>query len=235
MDFFLLSFFLGMRHAVEADHFSAVVALGTRSSAANCLVQIATIWGVGHTLTLFSVGLWALSFEASIPQSFSKNLEVLVGIMLVALGVDLIRRIKKENNHITPRYPESSSHLVLQSLKENPPIGHEDDHVNEKIFHLRCLVVGSIHGLAGSAALIVIALTSVESYKQGIIYILIFGIGSILGMVVLSVIITLPLKVARTNILYAKYFKLLNHVFFKGLIGIATIVVGLSHAFAIPL
>lgn len=221
MDIFTLSFIFGMKHAIEADHFSAVAALATRNLSGNSLVKTAAMWGVGHTVTLFIVGMLVLSFGASIPETFAKNLEFLVGVMLIVLGADVIRRIKKDRMIIQSNFKDN---IKIYSHRES--LLNECPHAHDKYFNIRSLIVGSVHGLAGSGALIIIALGTVDSYQQGIIYILFFGIGSIAGMIFLSVIIALPLKAASINSSYVKNFNILSHAAFKGSIGMATIIVG---------
>ena len=161
----LLGFLLGIKHASETDHLAAVATLVTRATTLGQTVRQGIVWGIGHTLTLTLIGAVVLALGRSLPAHLSNTLELAVGVMLVLLGVDVLRRMR--------------SHLHVHPKSQS---------------HLRPLAVGMMHGMAGSAALIVLALGSVHSWTLGLLYIGVFGLGSILGMALLSVLMAMPLR-----------------------------------------
>src|SRR4051812_3090580 len=96
----VLGFLLGMRHALEADHLAAVAALATRASTPRATVLRGAVWGVGHTLTLLGVGGVCLVLGRSVPEGWSRFLEMGVGAMLLALGADVLMRMRRERVHV---------------------------------------------------------------------------------------------------------------------------------------
>lgn len=183
----LLGFLVGMRHAFEADHVAAVASLAANSRTLAETIRLGSVWGVGHTLTLFGFGLFALTMDALIPEQVSGMLEALVGLMLVLLGADLLRRIhtRRDVPHGHPGMglvaAPDGAHPMLRSRSVPLVPG-------------RALLVGMVHGMAGSAALIVLALQTVDSVSTGLLYIALFGIGSIVGMSLCAAAISVPLR-----------------------------------------
>jgi ABC-type nickel/cobalt efflux system permease component RcnA len=155
-----------------------------------------------------------------VPEQFALGLELAVGFMLVLLGLDVLRRLLRERIHFhqhqhgTTVHFHAHSHQSRQAHAEDP---HRHQHLEG--FPLRALLVGMMHGMAGSAALIILALNSVTSIGQGIFYIALFGIGSILGMSLLAVVISLPLRYSSRYFTWA-------HNGLKVTVGIITIGLG---------
>lgn len=167
----ILGFLLGLRHATEADHLIAVAALATRQAPSSGALRQGLAWGIGHTLTLLLVGGTVLALGQALPPRFELLLELAVGLMLVGLGGDVLRRHRVEHlHHAADRQPPQ-------------PLA-------------RALLVGSLHGMAGSAALIALSLGAAASPAAGLFYILLFGLGAMLGMAVLSMLIALPLRLS---------------------------------------
>ena len=197
-----IGFLLGMKHATEADHLAAVATLATRqSSFAQAMVQGAA-WGVGHTATLMLFGGVVLALGKSIPEHLAQSLEFGVGIMLIVLGADVLRRLARQGIHFhVHSHDTGETHVHAHSHAEVGP--HESSaHRHEHARHapLRALAVGMMHGMAGSAALILLSLGSVTSVGAGIAYIALFGAGSIVGMALLSVAIAIPLRLSATRL-----------------------------------
>ena len=181
----LLGLLFGMKHAVEADHVAAVASLATRSASPQEAARFGIAWGLGHTLTLFVIG--------------SAALELAVGVMLVLLGLDVVRRMIKQGLHIHPHQHGSERHLHLHQHEHAPVKAQPHRHVPHSHSHkralpLRALLVGTVHGMAGSAALVLLTLGTIESVWLGMGYIALFGLGSIVGMAALSFAIGLPLR-----------------------------------------
>jgi hypothetical protein len=195
----LLGVLLGMRHALEADHLAAVATLTVRSrDARHAMLQGAT-WGLGHTVTLFLVCGIALLVETRVPLRLAHVLEAAVGVMLILLGADTLRRLWRERVHLhVHRHDDGIVHLHFHShADDSAPHELNHRHTHPGGFPVRALYIGMMHGLAGSAALLLIAVGSAGSALKGLLYVALFGLGSIGGMAVLSLAVSLPLRSAR--------------------------------------
>ena len=195
----LIGFLLGIRHAMESDHVAAVASLVTRSPSMHESIRLGSAWGLGHTITLFIFGSAVLLLDRMIPEQIALMLEFIVGIMLVVLGIDVIRRFMRDSVHFHfHRHADGTLHWHAHSHEtgktEFNHANSSHEHVHPERFPLRALLIGIMHGMAGSAALIVLTLQSVHSFAMGLIYISLFGIGSIAGMALLSMVIMLPLR-----------------------------------------
>jgi len=195
MSVLLLGFLIGVRHAFEADHIAAVASLSTRAQSLKDAVRMGMTWGFGHTLTLFIFGSIVLFSDLMIPERLALILEFVVGVMLVGLGVDVVRRMLHERVHFHNHAHDGVTHFHAHSHANEGK--HEDSahqHGHKNTISMRALMVGLMHGMAGSAALIVLTLQSVESPMMGLLYIALFGFGSVAGMAVLAGVVMLPLR-----------------------------------------
>jgi len=198
----VLGFLIGLRHALEADHVAAVASLATRSSRLSDTLRVGVIWGLGHTLALFFFGTLVIVLRVGVPLELADLLEFAVGIMLLVLGLDVLRRLRRDRIHIhLHRHEGGERHLHAHSHLEDPAHSHHDmPHVHRhpqvdwSAFPVRALFVGLMHGMAGSAALILLTLETIESPWVGMLYIALFGVGSMCGMALLSIVIALPLR-----------------------------------------
>lgn len=219
-----LGLLLGMRHALEADHVAAVASLATRSHSVRETTRLGIAWGMGHTLTLFVVGSAVLLMDGIVPETVARGLEFAVGVMLLALGIDVMRRLIRDGIHFHIHQHNGKRHVHAHGHERKAPVIHDMDahrHAHRQRIPWRALVVGLIHGMAGSAALVLLALGTIHSLWQGMVYIALFGFGSIVGMAMLSVIIALPLRFTADRVAW----------FYKGLtatIGVLTLVLGAS-------
>lgn len=226
----LLGFVIGIRHALDADHVAAVASLATRSQSISDTVRQGAFWGLGHTAALFLFGTVVLTLDAVIPERLAQGLEFLVGLMLIVLGVDVLRRMTKDRIHFhAHRHVNGAIHFHAHSHageKGHDPDQHYHDHSRD--FPLRALFVGLMHGMAGSAALILLSLQAVDTPIQGLLYIALFGAGSILGMMGLSAVIAIPLRFSgmgqRLTCL---------HMGLQATIGIVTMAIGTMLAYQI--
>lgn len=207
-----LGFLLGIKHALEADHIVAVTTIVSRSRSFLRSVLVGLTWGIGHTLTIFVVGFVVLFFKLTIPDRLALLLEFLVGIMLVLLGAFVIKGLVAGRAHVHWHRHGNKLHLHSHSHHETPE--HDHKHIRNS------LLIGMVHGLAGSGALTVLVLSSMPSLAQGLFFLLFFGIGSILSMLLFGGLISLPFK------LTAKFSFRLN-LWFQGAAGLISIVLGL--------
>jgi ABC-type nickel/cobalt efflux system permease component RcnA len=219
-----LGFLLGMQHALEADHVAAVSSIAARRTDIGDIVKHGLTWGLGHTLTLFVFAGAAILLGHAIPQNWSRPLETAVGIMLVGLGAHVLWRLWRDRVHFHRHsHGDGTVHLhahshARQAPKETMPhVRARHEHVHG--FRWRTLLVGLMHGMAGSAALLVLAVTQAASPAIGLSYVALFGIGSMIGMGVLSSVIAVPLAVS------ARWLTSANRGL-QGAVGVVTIAIG---------
>ncbi len=191
-----LGFLIGLQHALEADHVAAVASIVSGERKLGSAIRHGAVWGVGHTLTLLLLGGIVVLAGQAIPEIWAQSLELLVGVMLLVLGLAVLRRLWRDKVHFhLHRHADGVTHLHAHKHEadEGPHDARHHEHEHPAGLPLRSLAVGMMHGFAGSAALILLALASVTSTSMALGYILVFGIGSIVGMALLSAVIAVPL------------------------------------------
>src|SRR3954453_23586404 len=166
----LLGFLLDIKHAIEPDHIIAVSTIASESKNLKRSVFAGVYWGIGHTATLFIVGMFLIVAKNTITDTVALSLEFIVGIMLVSLGLNSILAFIKHRHH---------SHDIPNQDKNSRS-------------HLKSFFIGLIHGLAGSAAMVLLTMSTVSTAWQGALYILIFGCGTVVGMLSFSTVIGIP-------------------------------------------
>lgn len=212
---FGLGFALGLRHALDPDHLVAVSTIVSRNNSVIRSSVAGALWGFGHTASLFMCGTIVLALRLSIPESFVATAERAVAIMLVLLGVNALwRAIKSSRLHVHFHTHDGRRHIHFHVHKAEGPAAHDHRHVFEIGF--RSFLIGMVHGLAGTGALMILVVAAAPSFLAGSVYILIFGFGSIGGMLVLSSLISIPFVVS------ARFFQVFNHglQFVTGLLSI---------------
>lgn len=178
-----LGFFLGMRHATDADHVVAVSTIVSRERSLRAAARVGVLWGIGHTLTILVVGGAIILFGVVIPPRLGLGMEFSVAIMLVFLGALNLRA--------TFRSAVAPAH------------GHgEDDHehshepqARRSLRSLRPLFIGIVHGLAGSAAIALLVLGAIRNATWALGYLAVFGVGTIAGMLLITLAMATPLAV----------------------------------------
>ncbi|MDM5283044.1 urease accessory protein UreH [Peribacillus frigoritolerans] len=159
-----IGFVLGIKHALEPDHIIAVSTIASQSKKIWKSSLAGVFWGIGHTLTLLVFGVILILLKNEIPEAWTMSLEFLVGIMLVYLGITTIFSWKQTKRH---------------------------DHTGRATY-LKSMLVGIVHGLAGSAAMVLLTLSTIDAAWQGAIYIIIFGVGTCIGMLLFTTILSIP-------------------------------------------
>jgi sulfite exporter TauE/SafE len=215
---FGLGLLLGIQHALDPDHLIAVSTIVSEHRSFKWASLIGAFWGLGHTTTLFIVGLLVIGLRVTIPPHVASSLELLVAAMLIILGVNVLRKaFGKERVHIHTHShsPETHTHVHAH---ENPKQDHAHTHQFKAM--RRPFIVGMVHGLAGSAALMLLVLSTIESPVGALAYILIFGLGSVGGMLLLSGIISLPF------VLTAQRFAAMNKSI-RVVAGMASVIFGI--------
>ena len=185
-----LGFLLGMQHALEADHIAAVSSIAARRTHLGDIVKHGLTWGLGHTLTLFVFAGAAILLGRAIPEHFAQPLETAVGIMLLGLGAHVLWRLWRDRVHFHKHSHDVGTVHIHAHSHAGETVAHvRATHAHAHGFRWRTLLVGLMHGMAGSAALLVLAVSQVSSPAVALGYIALFGIGSMVGMGVLSTVI----------------------------------------------
>ena len=194
---YLITIYAGLEHAFEADHLVAVNSLATNRNRVKDAMKDGAIWGIGHTATLFFVGVLMIGFKVALGENVFSYLEAGVGLMLVFLGIYRLAKFVKYDRHShtywhshdgLPEHSHTYWHkhwYVVSSHSHNVSISNSKQYKT-------ALVVGMIHGLAGSGALVVLVLSQMKTVLEGLTYILIFGLGSIIGMFLASGLFSIP-------------------------------------------
>jgi sulfite exporter TauE/SafE len=190
----LLGLILGMRHALEPDHLAAVATLASEERSPLATALLGASWGLGHTLSLFVVGLLLSALHGSMPARLADGFELLVALMLLFLGARAIVRA------VAVRPGSGPEHQHRHQVHAHVAPAGRHVHVRRFTLAVRPLVVGIIHGLAGSGALISLTLANLPDDASRLLYIALFGLGSAAGMAAISGAAGLPLaRLSRTR------------------------------------
>ncbi len=200
---------LGLEHSFDPDHVVAVSAILSNHKSIRKSLLLGSLWGLGHTIAIFFAGIAVLALSMVIPESVMSLFEFAAGIMLIIFGMLVIKSI------ITDRiYPKrhSGAEKLLQPQPNNAFMGHRHEH--------KSLLAGILQGMGGSAALMLVTLSTVNSVTLGLAFILIFGIGVILGMLSIGALIGSILKFT------ALHFNKI-HEMIKAITGSAAVIFGI--------
>lgn len=184
----LIGFVLGLQHAVEADHLAAVSTIVSEKKNLWTASLVGGMWGIGHTISLFAVGALVIFLKLRISESVEMKLEAIVGGMLVLLGINALRKLfTAEKIHVHTHEHGFREHVHIHSheREQTEPSHHR--------FSARSIAIGMVHGLAGSAALMLLVVPTIASPVLALVYVLVFGVGSIGGMMAMSFLVGLPL------------------------------------------
>jgi hypothetical protein len=219
-----LGFLLGMQHALEADHIAAVSSIAARRTEVGDIIKHGLTWGLGHTLTLLGFAGIAILLGHAIPETFARPIDTGVGIMLVGLGAHVLWRLWRDRIHFHRHlHADGTLHLHAHShAGESVSHGRSSHaHAHASGFRWRTLLVGLMHGMAGSAALLLLAASQAPSAAIGLGYVALFGVGSMIGMGALSAAIAVPLVIS------ARWLSFANSGL-QGAVGAITIAIGVS-------
>lgn len=207
----LLGFSLGMRHATDPDHVIAVTTIVSRERTMLHAIVIGALWGVGHTVTILAVGSAIILLKLTIPPNVGLSMELLVAFILILLGVSNLTGFTRRAVAWLKMCwlgPGAHSHVVFGRVLIHTHDAADEAAVWEEglppgwtpkawktlgLFHvLRPLAVGIVHGLAGSAAVTLLVLTTISQPAWAIGYLIVFGLGTIAGMMLITAAIALP-------------------------------------------
>jgi ABC-type nickel/cobalt efflux system permease component RcnA len=233
-----LGFVFGLKHATEVDHIVAVSAVVSEQRKLARSLLVGALWGAGHTASLVVAGVLVLALRVAIPARVADWLEFGVALMIIGLGASaLVRGLRRQRadthihrhrhgdglSHVHVHFHErETEHAVAPAVAPAAETTHT--HALARI-GFKPLVVGAVHGLAGSAALTLLVLTQVESAAHGLLYLAVFGLGSIFGMVLMSGLIGLPFALAARRVSGVHYG-------LQTVAGAVSVVFGLWYAYA---
>ncbi|MFN2491549.1 MAG: urease accessory protein UreH [Pyrinomonadaceae bacterium] len=191
-----VGFVFGLKHATEVDHVVAVSTIVSEHRSVFRSALVGGLWGAGHTASLVFVGLAVLVFRIAIPATVASWLELGVALMIIALGAITVLRVfrKRARVHLHRHSHDGRSHLHIHFHDvetKHERLSSLHSHAISKI-GFRPLLVGTVHGLAGSAAVTLLVLTQIQSVTLGLLYLAVFGIGATVGMLLMSGLIGLP-------------------------------------------
>jgi len=204
-----VGFFLGMRHATDPDHVIAVTTIVTRQRKAGRAALTGIVWGLGHTLTIFAVGAAIICLGLVIPPRIGLSMELSVGLMLIVLGLmnvssffrtvpgsvaksmgepEVVHSHAHSHGEYVHSHPHGHAPDVHPHLPDQTPLARLDRRLGNLALYqqMRPLVVGVVHGLAGSAAVALLVLTTIRDSRWAIAYLVVFGVGSIAGMMLIT-------------------------------------------------
>lgn len=206
LSFFALAVLIGMGHALEADHVAAVSAMAVGETRRSKIVRTGAVWGLGHAITLMIFAGAALVLGFSFKAELVGWLEFLVGLMLMGLGGHILYRLVRDRVHFhMHRHARGQAHFHAHSHKGCAVAAHDatsHDHGHEP-FPFKSLFVGMMHGMAGSAALLILTASSAPTPFMGLMYLVLFGLGSVMGMAALSAVIAVPIALSAQVLTWA--------------------------------
>ncbi|MFN0111768.1 MAG: nickel/cobalt transporter [Blastocatellia bacterium] len=197
-----LGLVIGLRHALDTDHLAAVSTIVSERKSLFSSLLIGGLWGIGHTVSLLIAGIAVIFLNLKI-EKYEKPLEFCVALMLIGLGLNVLIKLARGGKIHFHEHEHGGHHHVHPHLHDGKPEPEPHTHHGFKL-SFRPVVIGLVHGLAGSAALMLAVLATIKSAALAFGYIIIFGIGSIGGMMVMSLVLSLPLHLTaawftRTN------------------------------------
>lgn len=192
-----LGFFLGLKHATEADHLAAVTTIVSGRGSIWNSALVGGLWGLGHTISLFIAGIFVLLLNFQISVQTERILEFCVGLMLTILGLNVLRKLINGGKLHFHSHEHGGREHVHPHMHEAEP--DEADTHHGLSLSPRALFIGMVHGMAGSAALMLLVIPTIESRAVGLVYIVVFGIGSIGGMMLMSLLVSLPFRLTASK------------------------------------
>jgi len=202
-----LGFLLGLKHATDADHVVAVATIVSEFKNAFRSLWIGASWGIGHTAPLLVLGIIILVFKEVVMRSYenvASYFEFGVGVMLVFLGLQVYWTLRRGRLHIHHHDHDGETHLHIHGThdaEEDPSVQRQHGVFNpgKPFFRMKSFVIGMVHGLAGSAAVMLALLPTIDSFLSGVAYLLLFGVGTVLSMSVITIVLSVPFAVSGSH------------------------------------
>lgn len=198
-----LGFLLGLRHATDADHVVAVSTIVSEYRNAWRGIWVGGSWGLGHTTPLLILGIIILAFKEVVLERYETivpGFEFAVGVMLVLLGVQVYWNLRRDRLHLHQHSHDSGPHVHIHATHDesaDPEVErpHGFMRAGKPFFRMKSYAIGFVHGLAGSAAVMLLVLPKVSSFWVGIGYLLLFGVGTMLSMAAITLVLGIPFAI----------------------------------------
>ena len=223
----VLGFLLGLKHATDADHVVAVSTIVNQYKNALRGLWVGASWGLGHTAPLIVLGLIILVFKGAVIDfydSIAPIFEFGVGIMLVFLGLQVYWNLRKGRLHVHQHAHDGNAHMHIhgthQAVEDPAENSHNSFSPGKPFFRMKSFVIGMVHGLAGSAAVMLALLPTIDSFIVGVLYLLLFGFGTVMSMAVITIILSLPFAMSGSR-------KTINNTV-SSIAGAASVILGLA-------
>lgn len=221
-----LGFLMGLKHATDADHVVAVSTIASEYRNAWRGIWVGGSWGLGHTTPLLVTGIIILLFKEVALDRYhvvTPFLEFGVGVMLLYLGIQVFWNLKRGRLHVHEHSHDGGPHLHIHATHDSKAgveveTPHGFWHLGKPFFRFKSYSIGIVHGLAGSAAVMLLILPGLSSFWTGIGYLVLFGVGTILSMATMTVLLGIPFVVSSR-------FQHMNRVV-AGMAGVASAVLG---------
>lgn len=192
-----LGLVIGLRHALDTDHLAAVSTIVSERKNLFSSLLIGGLWGVGHTVSLLIAGIAVIFLNLKI-EKYEKPLEFCVALMLIGLGLNVLVKLVRGGKLHFHEHQHGGHRHVHPHIHDGNPEPEPHTHHGFKL-SFRPMIIGMVHGLAGSAALMLVVLATIKSTPLAFAYIIIFGIGSIGGMMIMSLVLSLPLHLTAAS------------------------------------
>lgn len=215
---------VGIKHAFDADHLAAVSTIVSERKNLLSSLLIGGVWGIGHTASLLFAGVGVIFLKVRIKQ-YENTLELFVALMLIGLGLNVLYKLARGGRmhyhvHSHGSYTHIHPHIHGKSPEPDPASHHGLS------LSIRPLIIGMVHGLAGSAALMLLILATINSRGLALAYIIVFGIGSVGGMMLMSMLLSLPARFT------AEHFRR-THLAIRAAAGLFSLGCGLTIAYGL--
>lgn len=223
----ILGFLLGLKHATDADHVVAVGTIVNEYGNAFRSLWVGASWGLGHTTPLLILGIVILLIKSAV-MDFYKGVahyfEFGVAAMLIFLGLQVYWNLRRRQLHVHQHAHDGDSHMHIHgthSSQEDPSIekSHSLFNPGRPFFRLKSFLIGLIHGMAGSAAVMLVLLPTIDTFTTGLVYLILFGVGTVFSMALITILLSVPFVLSSNN---EKITTIVN-----GVAGTASIIFGL--------
>jgi ABC-type nickel/cobalt efflux system permease component RcnA len=186
-----LGLVLGLRHALDPDHVAAVSTIVGESKSIRRSSLVGTFWGLGHTVALLLAGIFVIALKFQISPRLALWMEFIVALMLILLGTrSLLKSVRNWKVHVHRHSHDGTEHVHVHVHRPGEQHRHRHRHLIK--LGARPFFIGLVHGMAGSGALTILVLATIPSALAGLVYVAVFGLGSIGGMFLMSALISLP-------------------------------------------
>lgn len=200
----ILGFLLGLKHATDADHVVAVSTIVGEDRNVWRGIWVGGAWGLGHTTPLMILGIVILTFRGLLDgyESIAHVFEFGVGVMMILLGVQVFWNLARGRLHVHEHSHDNTYHVHIHATHDpaaDPEVesGHGFLHVGRPFFRVKSFGIGVVHGLAGSAAVMLVLLQTLPSFWAGVGYLILFGVGTVLSMGVITLLLGVPFALVR--------------------------------------